>query len=155
MILVVVQAADAERVSEGLRAGVGLGLRGDQVTVLLTGPAARFADRAEDPRIERALRTLAELGRPARVADEGEVASWMAKAQAVEVWTSGSDPGSEPSSGSGAGAGAGAAPRRLRVGEREIEVWPGPPRFRAGGRAIDGADLVEQILDSDGPVVVR
>jgi hypothetical protein len=154
LILVVVQAADVERVSEALRAGIGLGLRGDPVAVLLTGAAARFADGSADPRIERALSTLAELGRPARVVPADELASWLARARAVELWTSGQD-----------AADAGSVRRRLAIGEREIEIvaepelatatGSGPKRFRAGGRAIDAADLVEQILGSDGPIVVR
>ena len=150
MILVVVEAAELERVSEALRAGIGLGLRGDDVAVVLTGPAARLAGGEEvDPRVARALRTLAELGRPARVMGGGELdagtvdafmvdSSIMGRVRAVEVWTS-SDSG----------------PRRLLVGGREVEVDARPPRFRSGGRAIDAAELVAQILGSDGPVVVR
>jgi len=143
LILVVVEAAELERVSEALRAGIGLGLRGDDVEVVLTGPAARFAGGDEaDPRVARALRTLAELGRPARVLSGGEldasmVDASMARARAVEVWTSGG------------------APRRVLVGGREVVVGARPPRFRSAGRAIDAAELVAQILGSDGPVVVR
>ena len=136
MILVVIEAGEADRVSEGLRAGIGLGLRGDDVVVVLTGPAAPFA-ASDDPRIVRALRTLAELRRPARVAaEEVELAGLMAAARAIETWSP-----------------ASVAPRRLRIGDREIEV--AGPRFRAGGRAIDAAEVVAQILDSDGPIVVR
>ncbi len=136
MILVVVEAAEADRVSEGLRAGMGLGLRGDDVVVVLTGPAARFT-ASDDPRIARALRTLGELGRPARVVDEAELAGLVAAARAVERWTP-----------------AGGGMRRLRIGDREIEV--AGARFRdAGGRAIDAAEVVAQILGSDGPIVVR
>jgi len=141
----VVEAAELERVSEALRAGIGLGLRGDDVEVVLTGPAARFAGGdGADARVERALRTLAELGRPARVMSGGEldasmVDASMARARAVEVWTSG-DAG---------------APRRVLTGGREVVVDARPPRFRSAGRAIDAAELVAQILGSDGPVVVR
>ena len=149
MILVVIQAAEADRVSEGLRAGIGLGLRGDEVVVALTGPA-RLVSR--DARIERALRTLAELGRPARMVDS--VDALIREARAVEVWSSGRER------------------RRLQVGGVEIEVAsPGPaatstgatstgapstgaPRFSRNGQPVDGADLVAQILGSDGPVVV-
>jgi hypothetical protein len=130
LILVLVQAAEADRVSEGLRAGLGLGLRGDEVAVLLTGPAARFASPdAGDARIERALRTLAELGRPARVVAEHEVAEWVARARAVEVWTSG-----------------GTTTRRLCLGWRTVFIEPGAP--------IDAGELVAQILGSDGPAVL-
>ncbi len=138
MILVVVEAAEADRVSEGLRAGIGLGLRGDDVIVVLTGPATRFAGSEEDPRIARALRTLGELGRPARIAAEAELAGLFARARAVETWSSAAE-----------------TSRRLRIGDREIEVGGQAPRFRAGGRAIDAAEVVAQILGSDGPIVVR
>ncbi len=134
MILVVIQAAEADRVSEGLRAGIGLGLRGDPVAVVLTGPAARFASESGDARIERALRTLAELGRPARVVEA--VDSLIHEARAVEVWTSRT------------------AKRRLRAGPIDIAIGANMPRFSCAGRPVDGADLVAQILGSDGPVVV-
>jgi hypothetical protein len=135
LILVVVEAAEADRVSEGLRAGIGLGLRGDDVVVVLTGPAARFAD-TDDPRIARALRTLRELRRPARFVDEAELAGLLAEARAVEAWSS-----------------AGAGGRLLRIGDRAIEV--AGARFRNEGRAIDAAEVVAQILGSDGPIVIR
>jgi len=133
----VVEAAEADRVSEGLRAGIGLGLRGDDVVVVLSGPAVRFAGSDEDPRIARALRTLGELGRPARIAAEAELAELVGRARALETWSS-----------------AGATTRRLQIGDREIEV-AGRARFRAGGRAIDAAEVVAQILGSDGPIVVK
>ena len=85
MILVVVTARSADRVAEGLRAAVGLGLRGDPVEALLVG-----GDPAEDPRIARALGTLERLGRPARVATLAEAQAAARSARAVEVWT---DPG--------------------------------------------------------------
>jgi len=137
----VVQAGEIDRVSEGLRAGLGLGLRGDEVVVALTGAAARHAENPADPRVARALRTLAELGRPARVVGDDELAVLVERARAVEVWSSGSR-----SHGS---------PRRLLIGGRELEIWPGAPRFRAKRSAIDAADLVAQIFESDGPVFVR
>ena len=84
MILVVVTARSADRVAEGLRAAVGLGLRGDPVEALLVG------DPPEDPRIARALGTLERLGRPARVATLSEARAAAHSARAVEVWT---DPG--------------------------------------------------------------
>jgi hypothetical protein len=135
LILVVVEAAEADRVSEGLRAGIGLGLRGDDVVVVLTGPAAPFLE-SDDPRIVRALRTLGELRRPARVVDEAELAGLLAAARAIETWSS-----------------VRVEVRRLRIGDREIEV--DGRRFRAGGRAIDAAEVVAQILGSDGLIVVR
>lgn len=139
-----IEAGQAERVSEGLRAGLGLGLRGDAVSVILTGEAARFAGGGGDARIERALCTLAELGRPVEVLDACAAEARVRAARAVEVWTS-------PATG----------PRRLRVGGEEVEIGPGAARFRRGGgradagRAIDAAELVAQILGSDGPVVLR
>ncbi len=86
MILVVVTARSVDRVAEGLRAAVGLGLRGDPVEALLVG-----GDPPEDPRIARALGTLERLGRPARVATLAEAQAAARAARAVEVWT---DPGS-------------------------------------------------------------
>lgn len=130
MILVVIQAAEADRVSEGLRAGIGLGLRGDEVVVALTGPAR--AVMKGDARIERALRTLAELGRPARVVDS--VDALIAEARAVEVWSSGGER------------------RRLRIGATAVEF--SARGFSCRGQPVDGANLVAQILGSDGPVVV-
>ena len=90
-LAVVVTASSADRVSEGLRAGLGLGLRGDPVEVVLTGAAARYgdADGGGDPRIARALATLAELGRPARVVEAAEADAVAARARAVEVWSEG------------------------------------------------------------------
>ncbi|HTE55723.1 MAG TPA: hypothetical protein VK698_32940 [Kofleriaceae bacterium] len=155
MILVVVDSGDADRVSEALRAGLGLGLRGDPVAVVLTGAAARFAGGADDPRIERALRTLAELGRPVEVVDHADLAGRIQRARAVEVWTSGGR-----SAAAAAMSEAAATPpvRRLRVGGAELEIWPEPPRFRrradGASGAIDAADLLAQILASDGPIVV-
>jgi len=150
LILVVIESGDAERLSEGLRAALGLGLRGEPVAVVLTGAAAAFAPSGErgdgDPRIARALRTLRELGRPAEVVAEAELPARMRAARAVEVWTSGSR--------------SPARPRRMQLGgARELEIWPEPPRFRqpepgGGPRPVDGGDLVAQILGSDGPVVL-
>ena len=179
MILVVIDAGETDRVSEGLRAGLGLGLRGDDVAVALTGRAAHFAaDGAGDAGIARALRTLADLARPAQVLAADQVADHVRDARAVEVWTSGTgqpatgnwqlatDVGSRSGLAATAASDSGSSssstsrsPRRLQVGTDEIEVWPVPPRFRrcdAGGRAlaVDGADLVAQILSSDGPVVL-
>ncbi|HEU5055650.1 MAG TPA: hypothetical protein VFU21_03970 [Kofleriaceae bacterium] len=85
-ILVVITASGTERVAEGLRAAVGLGLRGDPVEALLVG-----GEPPADPRIARALGTLERLGRPARVATLEEARAAARAARAVEVWT---DPGS-------------------------------------------------------------
>lgn len=126
MILVVVEAGSPDRASEALRAAIGLGLRGDPVEVLLTGAAAAHAGGG-DARIARALGTLAELGRAARVAGPDEVAARIARARAVELWTDGAAPASA----------------------RRVQVGGGP------GRPVDAADLVAQILASDGPIVVR
>lgn len=87
MLLVVITARDRERVAEGLRAAIGLGLRGDPVEVLLVGAPAP----AEDARIARALGTLDRLGRPARTATMEEARTAARASRAVEVWT---DPGS-------------------------------------------------------------
>ena len=126
MILVVVEAGAPARASEALRAAIGLGLRGDPVEVLLTGAAVALVDGG-DARIARALGTLGELGRPARIAGPDEVGGRIARARAVELWTDGAAPASS---------------RRVHVGD-------GP------GRSVDAADLVAQILASDGPIVVR
>jgi hypothetical protein len=91
-ILVVVLAEDPERVSEALRAGLGLGLRGDRVDVILVGGAAAWLGSEADPRIARALGTLERLGRPARAATMQEAAALAREARAVEVWTSPGQP---------------------------------------------------------------
>ena len=81
-IAIIVRAETPERVSEALRAALGLGLRGDAVDLVLA-PASRRAATA--PRAARALALLGELGRPPREwADLGAV---LAAADAVEVWT--------------------------------------------------------------------
>jgi hypothetical protein len=87
MLLVVITARDRERVSEALRAAIGLGLRGDPVATLVIG--GPLPD--DDPRIARALGTLDRLGRPARAATIEEARAAARTARAVEVWT---DPGS-------------------------------------------------------------
>jgi hypothetical protein len=85
-LLVIITASERERIAEGLRAAVGLGLRGDPVEALLVGGQV-----PEDPRIARALGTLERLGRPARAATMAEAQAAARTARAVEVWT---DPGS-------------------------------------------------------------
>ncbi|HUS64867.1 MAG TPA: hypothetical protein VMZ28_10015 [Kofleriaceae bacterium] len=120
-------AERVDRVSEGLRAGVGLGLRGDPVDVLLVDGAARWLDGG-DPRIARALGTLETLGRPARGATRAEAEAAAAAARAVEVWTDG-DPG-----------------RRLRLRSAA------GTRALARGE-VDTRALVEQIFEADGVLV--
>lgn len=123
MLLVVITAADRERVAEALRAALGLGLRGDPVATLLVGP--RRGDEQADPRIARALGTLARLGRPARVVSLADARAAARSARAVEVWT---DPG---------------APRRLELGEAG-SLDPG---------SVDSGALVEQIFAADDAVL--
>jgi hypothetical protein len=83
MTLLVVIVSDAvDRVAEALRAAIGMCLRGDQVQVLLrrTPPP--------DPRIERALATLRELGFVVRCpASDQTVGEAIRTADKVEVWT--------------------------------------------------------------------
>ena len=128
-LLVVVTAEHADRVSEGLRAGVGLGLRGDPVEVLLVDGAARWLDGGGgDPRVARALGTLTTLGRPARSATRAEAVAAAAAARAVEVWTDGR-------------------------GERRLALRSaGGTRALARGE-VDTRALVEQIFEADGVVV--
>lgn len=129
-MLVVAERAD--RVSEALRAGVGLGLRGDPVEVLLVGGAARWLDAGVgatgDPRIAKALGTLVTLGRPARSATRDEAASAAADARSVEVWTDGG-------------------------GERRIELRSAASARSLGRGEVDTRALVEQIFEADGVLV--
>lgn len=78
-IAVIVVARDRARQREALRAAVGLGLRGDRITVCACAGAELDA---ADPHIARAAATLAQLGH--EVVATGEV---PADADAVEVWT--------------------------------------------------------------------
>jgi hypothetical protein len=126
-IVVIVAAAGADRASEGLRAGVGLGLRGDPVDVLLIDGAARWL-AGGDPRIERALGTLRTLGRPARAATRAEAEAAAAGARAVEVWTDGR------------------AARRIELHSAAAV------RSLARGE-VDTRALVEQIFEADGVLV--
>jgi hypothetical protein len=123
MLLVVIMAADRERVAEALRAALGLGLRGDPVATLLVGP--RSGGEQADARIARALGTLARLGRPARVVTLAEAQAAARAARAVEVWT---DPG---------------VPRRLELGDAG-SLDP---------RSVDSRTLVEQIFRADAAVL--
>lgn len=81
-IAIIVHAEVPERVSEALRAALGLGLRGDAVDLLLA-PGARQAATA--PRATQALALLGELGRPP--GDWADLGAVLAAASAVEVWT--------------------------------------------------------------------
>jgi len=88
-IAVVIRTRDLHRVSEALRAAIGLGLRGDHIEVF----AARESSAAmasDEPRIVRAIGTLRELGHG--IVDERDIGSpdlrsVLANADAVEVWT--------------------------------------------------------------------
>jgi hypothetical protein len=130
----VVTAGDAERASEGLRAALGLGLRGDPVQVLLVGEAQRWAGgrRGGDPRVERALGTLARLGRPARVATAEEAAAAARAARAVEVWT---------------GSAARTARRLHLYAADQVRAELEP------ARGLDLRSVVEQIFEADGAVL--
>jgi hypothetical protein len=79
-IVVVIRATDPARIAEGVRAGLGLTLRGDRVVVHARGPLPAPALRA--------AATLRSFGHdviedaPAEV-----VAAAIRAARAVEVWT--------------------------------------------------------------------
>jgi hypothetical protein len=138
MIAVVVSAAAADRVSEGLRAALGLGLRGDPVEVALVGPAARYAGEGGgdgDPRIARALATLARLGRPARVVDAAGAVALARRAQAVEVWTDGRDPAPPARTLELVPAGGG-EPAVVAVSPREVDPGSIIDRVLAAERAV-------------------
>jgi hypothetical protein len=79
-VLVVVRSADEARVSEALRAAVGLTLRGARVTVYRDGAAAAVASA----RIVKAVETLRLLGHPVH---DGAPGPALRAADAVEVWT--------------------------------------------------------------------
>jgi hypothetical protein len=78
-LAVVIATAELPRVREALRAAVGLGLRGDQVTVVAT------AALPPDPQVDRAVATLRQLGRT--VAGAGALAEILAGSDHAEVWT--------------------------------------------------------------------
>jgi hypothetical protein len=75
-IAVIIDATEPTRVREALRAAIGLGLRGDQVTVYADGLDAA------DPWCKKALATLQQLGQSVTNA-----APDLSRADAVEVWT--------------------------------------------------------------------
>jgi hypothetical protein len=135
VIAVVVVAGAPDRAAEGLRAGVGLGLRGEPVRVIVTGAAARWLEAGggrADPRVVRALATLAELGRPAELLGEAEARAAAAGARVAEVWTDGG--------GDGGGGGA----RRIELlpdggavaPAAEADLGPVVERIFAAGRAL-------------------
>lgn len=89
-IAVIVRAAHPDRVSEALRAAVGLSLRGDRVHVVLAAAAARSA--AAHAQAARALATLCMLGHDVIGADadtdaDTAEADAVRMADAIEVWT--------------------------------------------------------------------
>lgn len=79
-IVVVVRTTDDARIAEALRAGLGLTLRGDHVTVFARAPLPAAAARAAD--------TLRSFGHDVIVdASADELARAVRDAHAVEVWT--------------------------------------------------------------------
>jgi hypothetical protein len=79
-VLVIVRSADEARVSEALRAAVGLTLRGARVTVYRDGAAAAVTSA----RIVKAVETLRLLG---FAVHDGAPGLALREADAVEVWT--------------------------------------------------------------------
>lgn len=87
-IAVIVRATHPDRVSEALRAAVGLSLRGDRVHVVLAAAARAACD--EEPhraRAARALATLRMLGHDVIDGDTSAEADAVRTADAIEVWT--------------------------------------------------------------------
>jgi hypothetical protein len=88
-IAIIVRTADPDRLSEALRAAVGLGLRGDRVHVVLG------ALPAPDTPAARALATLRMLGHAVDSIEAGAAgdsieagaAGAVRAADAIEVWT--------------------------------------------------------------------
>jgi hypothetical protein len=76
-ILVIARSTDPHRQSEALRAALGLTLRGATVEVIVKGPLLT-------PLAERAAATLRSFGYSVGDAD---LASALARADAIEVWT--------------------------------------------------------------------
>lgn len=79
-ILVVARTVDPHRQGEALRAALGLTLRGARVEVVLTAPPA-------SPLALRAADTLRSFGHAVVAADGDALASALARADRVEVWT--------------------------------------------------------------------
>jgi hypothetical protein len=83
-IAVVIATGDHERAAEALRAAVGLGLRGDAVSVAFAHAEGRQRI-AGHPAADKALATLELLGQ--RLVDVEALPELVATASAVEVWT--------------------------------------------------------------------
>lgn len=77
-IAVIVVTGELARVRDGLRAALGLSLRGDAVRAALLAPPP------DDPVVARLVGTLRELGHTVGV---GDVGAAVREADAVEVWT--------------------------------------------------------------------
>ena len=75
-ILVIVQSRDPHRQAEGLRAALGITLRGARVEVVIAEPLL-------SPLAERASATLVSFGHVVGA----ELAEALARADVVEVWT--------------------------------------------------------------------
>jgi hypothetical protein len=82
VIVVIVRATDPARIAEGLRAGLGLTLRGDRVRVFVDARAPLAAAAA------RAAATLRSFGHEViEDAPPDAVAAALRTAHAIEVWT--------------------------------------------------------------------
>jgi hypothetical protein len=75
-ILIIVQARDPHRQAEGLRAALGVTLRGGRVEVVIAEPLLT-------PLAQRAAATLVSFGHVVGA----ELADALARADVVEVWT--------------------------------------------------------------------
>ena len=75
-ILMIIQARDAHRQAEGLRAALGVTLRGGRVEVVIAEPLLT-------PLAERATATLVSFGHVVGV----DLSEALARADVVEVWT--------------------------------------------------------------------
>lgn len=84
-VAVIIRASHPARVAEGLRAALGLSLRGDRIEVVVTDAAA-YAGQCSDPAIRRPLATLAALGHEV-VWGDAAMARALERADAVEVWS--------------------------------------------------------------------
>jgi hypothetical protein len=79
-ILVVAATRDPHRQAEALRAALGLTLRGARVEVAVAEPLLT-------PLARRAADTLRSFGHPVGDSTGAELASALARADRVEVWT--------------------------------------------------------------------
>ena len=75
-ILMIIQSRDAHRQAEGLRAALGVTLRGGRVEVVIAEPLLT-------PLAERAAATLVSFGHVVGA----ELSAALARADVVEVWT--------------------------------------------------------------------